>query len=134
MLIGSNFNNCPKIFKTLYTYLKSKNFVHVKLLLLNCRFLEVVWFHSLISLTNENYIGDELLDILTKFSPNSLIDVTIKGNCKYSNGAFEQFFESCRTRTKLNFWIFHNDYITKHHRIIVRKYISEGVINRSNLK
>ena len=82
---------------------------------------------------NEN-IGDELLDILTKFSPNSLIAITINGNCKYSNGALEKFFESCRERVELYFYIFYNDYITERHRIIVRKYISEGVIARTNLK
>ena len=41
-------------------------------------------------------IGDELLNILTKFY--SLIDIEIDGNCKYSNDTLEQFFESCRER------------------------------------
>ena len=39
MLIKAIANNCPKI-KKLYTILVPEDFIHVKLLLLNCRFLE----------------------------------------------------------------------------------------------
>ena len=83
---------------------------------------------------NDNFIGDELLDILTKFSPNSLTYLTISGSLKYSIDAFERFFESCRGRTIRTFNI--NKYfitdIPESHKIIVRRYINEGVIKESN--
>ena len=97
MFIDAISKNCPKI-KTLYIYLHPKDFAHIKLLLLNCRCLEYIWFGSLES-GNDN-IGDELLDILTKFSSKSLTDIRI-AKYNYSIDAFEQFFESCRERTKV---------------------------------
>ena len=40
-LIKAIVNNCPKI-KRLSTYLEPKDFIHVKILLLNCKYLEDV--------------------------------------------------------------------------------------------
>ena len=54
----------------LFIELEPKDFIHLKSLLLNCRQLEQIYFSSLdFSVAGEN--GDELLDILTKFSPSS---------------------------------------------------------------
>ena len=81
-------------------------------------------------------IGDELLDSLTKFSPKSLIGIMISVGWKYSINSFEQFFESFRGRT-LNWFEFvehkNDDYIAEDYKVIVRKYIKEGVILRSTL-
>ena len=82
MLIKAIANNCPNI-KVLYTYLIPNDFIHIKSLLINCKALERIQFSILDFFANENEnTGDELLDILTKISPNFLTEVTIKGNCK----------------------------------------------------
>ena len=98
--------------------------------------MEYVRFYSLDYFINGNYIGDELLDILTKFSPNSLTDIIISGSWEYSIDAFERFFESCRERTLLYFGVIRDSsryYITKDHEVIVRKYINDVVIINSNI-
>ncbi|RIA83434.1 hypothetical protein C1645_786335, partial [Glomus cerebriforme] len=98
MLIKAIANKCPKI-KCLPIYLVSNDFIHIKSLLLNCRNLEDIKFYGLDFVNDDDNIGDELLDILTKFSPNSLTKILISGGWKYSIDAFERFFESCRERT-----------------------------------
>ncbi|PKK74502.1 hypothetical protein RhiirC2_708830 [Rhizophagus irregularis] len=134
ILIKSISNNCPRI-KILSTYLESIDFIHVKFLLLNCRDLESLRFYSL-NINNENdNIGDELLDILTKYSPNSLTRIRISGSWKYSINIFEQFFDSCRERILSYFAIIPDNiinYIKDDHKSIIRKYIREGVIKSSN--
>jgi hypothetical protein len=74
--------------------------------------------------------GDELLDILTKFSPNSLTNISISEGWKYSIDALKIFFESCREQTLqyFEFTINNNDCITEEHEAIVSKYLKEGVI------
>src|SRR5204863_4010281 len=94
MLIKAIANNCPNI-KKFYAYISPDDLIHIKSLLINCKSLVAMVFELLISFVNENKnIGDELLDTLAKFSPNSLIDIKIGGTWVYSNNAFEQFFES----------------------------------------
>jgi hypothetical protein len=131
MLIKAIAKSCPKI-KKLTTYLEPKDFIHVKSLLIKCRQLEEITFDSLNIFVND--IGDELFDILTKYSPMSLIDISISSVWSCSISAFELFFESCRERTLLNFNIIYNSkvYITEYHRDIVRRYSNEGVIRYSN--
>ena len=109
--------------------------IHIKPLLLNCINLEYIWFNSLkVSANGNDNIGDELLNILTEFSPNSLTNIGISRGWRYSIDVFEQFLKSCRERTLHFFQLMHHDknYITKDHKIIVRKYIKEGVILSSN--
>ena len=135
MLIKAIANNCPKI-KELSTYLEPKDFIYVKSLLLNCRNLESIKFDRLHFFVNENgRIGNELLDILIKFSPKSF-SIAISGDWKYSIDTFERFFESCRDRTLFRFDIvyYNQFYITKDHKMIVRKYVDEGVVKHSNCK
>ena len=136
MLIRAISNNCPKI-KWLSTQLVPEDFIYLQSLLLNCRNLRRVEFDSLYIFEDQNNddvnignIGDELLDILTKFSSKSLTDVIISGDWKYSIDAFERFFESYRGGALLFFQIIHHDrcHITENHKMIVRKYIDEGMI------
>src|ERR1043166_9323822 len=114
--------------------LETKDFIHVKSLLLNCICLKSIRFDSFNLITRDENIGDELLDILTKFSPKALTDITISGYWKCSVDAFERFFESCRTRTLLSFVVIcaYQCYITEDHRAVIRKYVNEGVIKESN--
>ena len=133
-LIKAIVNNCPKI-KRLSTYLEPKDFIHVKILLLNCKYLEDIWFGSSLSHSNNN-MGDKLLDILTEFSPESLKSIRISGGWKCSIDGFKRFFESCRERSLSYFgFIIENIYYTTPHyyREIVRKYVKEGVIMESNV-
>ena len=129
MLIKAITNHCPNI-KELTTYLEPKDFIHVKLLLLNCRYLEYIFFDSLIFHVNGNdNVGDKLLDIIAKFSPNSLTKIYISGSWEYSIYALEQFFESCRERTLLEFrFTAFYDELTKDYEAVVEKYVKEGVI------
>ena len=97
--------------------------------MLNCRCLKHICLDSPENNGND-YIGDELLDYLTKFSPNSLTEIYISSNWKYSVDALERFFESCRGRTllKFGFTLYNEYYITKDHEEVFEKYIREGVI------
>ena len=84
---------------------------------------------------NDN-TGDELLDILTKYSPNSLTEIRISSGWKYSIEAFERFFESCRKRPLSYFgFIVENMYCTtpNYYGAIVREYVKQGVIMESNI-
>ena len=76
------------------------------------------------------------MDILAKFSPNSLTEISISRGWNYSIYALVQFFESCRGRTLCYFGFSRHDYnyITEDHIIIVRKYIKEGVIEGSDVE
>ncbi|RIA98967.1 hypothetical protein C1645_870358 [Glomus cerebriforme] len=130
MLVKAIANNCPNI-KRLTTYLDSRDFIYVKSLLLNCRYLELIRFDSMNTFIDEDdNTGDELLDILIKFSPNSLTKITISGRWKYSNDTFERFFESYRERTLSYFAVIFSDmyYITLDQVLMIRKYIEERVI------
>ncbi|GBB85340.1 hypothetical protein RclHR1_01190016 [Rhizophagus clarus] len=104
MLIKAIANNCPNI-NYLTTYLGPEDLIYVKSLLINCENLTNLCFKSL----NSNYnIGDELLDILTKFSPKGLCNIRISGEWEYSIDAFKKFFESFRERKLLCFNIIDN--------------------------
>ncbi|RIA92879.1 hypothetical protein C1645_735985 [Glomus cerebriforme] len=133
MFIETIVNNCPKI-EELSTYLEPKDFIYVESLLQNCRNLVDLRFDSLNFNEIHNNIGDKLLDTLAKFSPKSLISISISRNWKYSIDAFERFFESFRGRNLRSFFILYCDIysITNEHRLIVRKYLNEGVIKESN--
>ena len=137
MLIKAIANNCPNI-KTLCTLIEPKDFTYIKLLLLNCRYLESIVLDNLDFHVSENgNIGDELLDILTRFSPNSLTEIRISSSWKYSTEAFEQFFESCRERNLCHFGtiFYHKNYITEDHEAVFNKYAREGIIEElDNIK
>ncbi|CAB5344166.1 unnamed protein product [Rhizophagus irregularis] len=134
MLIISIANNCPKI-KTLRTYIEPKDFIYVKSLLLNCKYLEVVKFDSLYAFINlnDNILGDELLNILAEFSPKFLTNITISAIWKYSIDGFIRLFESYKERNLRHFNLCKNyDYdITEDHKLIIKKYIDEGIIRNS---
>ncbi|PKK56675.1 hypothetical protein RhiirC2_799539 [Rhizophagus irregularis] len=82
---------------------------------------------------NDNNIGDELLNIFTLFSPKSLNEIVISGSWKYSSYAFTRFFESFREHPLYYFGFIDSDnYITNDHKIIIRKYINEGVVKSTD--
>ncbi|RGB37212.1 hypothetical protein C1646_757164 [Rhizophagus diaphanus] len=128
MLIEAIAKHCSKI-EELTTYLGPKDFIHVKSLLLNCRNLSSIVLNSLDSSLNMN--GDELLDIFSNFSPESLVKISLSGKWK----AFERIFESYRNRT-LNFFgivdFDKNNNITVAQRVLVCQNICEEMIMDSN--
>ncbi|EXX52784.1 hypothetical protein RirG_250000 [Rhizophagus irregularis DAOM 197198w] len=134
ILIKAIADNCPKI-NYLHTYIEPKDFIHIKSLLLNCRSLSTIGLKSLEFFINknDNNIGDELLNIFTLFSPKSLNEIVISGLWKYSSYAFTRFFESFREHPLYYFGFIDSDnYITNDHKIIIRKYINEGVVKSTD--
>ncbi|CAB5197582.1 unnamed protein product [Rhizophagus irregularis] len=139
MLIKEISNNCPNI-KILYTFIESKDFIHIKSLLLNCKKLQDIRFYNLNNFIEDYYhndnIGDELLNILSN-NNNDLISLNhlfISEDWGYSIDALERFFQSFKEKNLISFNIIHNRnfYITDDHKEIIRKYINEGVIRYSN--
>ncbi|GBB98243.1 hypothetical protein RclHR1_03180008 [Rhizophagus clarus] len=134
MLLKAIYNHCPKI-ENLATYIVPSDLIYVKSLVMNCRNLINL---SLIlkNLNEDGDVGDELLDILTKFSSKYLAHIRISGVWNYSIDAFEKYFESYRGRKLFSFYIYEypKGSITTEHAKIVRKYFNEGIIVNSNLK
>jgi hypothetical protein len=131
MLLKAISNYCPKI-EHLNTCLEPKDLIYLKSLLMNCRNLKRSSLDILYDKVDD--IGDELLGILTKFSPKSLFKITIDGNWKYSIDAFENFFESYREQKLFIFNIRNGgDCITIEHLNVIKKYFDEGIIERTNL-
>ncbi|RGB22295.1 hypothetical protein C1646_730900 [Rhizophagus diaphanus] len=133
LLIQAVSKNCPKI-KFLRTYIEPKYFIDIKSVLLNCKNLEKLRLDNSRPIYDEENTGDELLNILSEFSPDSLINITLSEDWKFSIDTLTQFFESYRVRTLNEFDIIQRNIsnITLSHCDIINKYIKEGVIKRSN--
>ncbi|GBC06699.1 hypothetical protein RclHR1_00070066 [Rhizophagus clarus] len=131
MLIKAIAKYCPKIEK-LSTCIEPNDFVHVKSLLLNCTNISSIVLDSFKFSESNN--GDMLLDIISRFAPESLVDISISGNWNYSINALESFLESFRERTLNHFEIIdhHTGNVTDRHRLTVSRYVFEGVITDSD--
>ncbi|GBC02361.1 hypothetical protein RclHR1_04590014 [Rhizophagus clarus] len=133
MLLETISNHCPKI-EYIGTYLRPKDLIYVESLLMNCRNLISL---SLDNLNETDNIGDELLDILTKYSPKSLTHISISGHWKYSIVAFKKFLESYRERKSLELCItvddLDNHHVTNEHINIFKEYYDEGIVVNSEL-
>jgi hypothetical protein len=130
MLLKAISNHCIKI-NRLNICLGPKDLIYLESLIKNCRNLNSL---NLNSLNENNDIGDKLLNILTKFSPKSLNNITISGYWKYSIDAFEKIFEGYRGRKLLFFNVCGiGNCITTEHLNVVKKYFDEGIIENSNL-
>jgi hypothetical protein len=133
MLLKAISSHCPKI-EYLNTKLGSKDLIYLKSLLMSCRNLKSLCLNNLNE--NCNNIGDNLLDILAKFSPKTLIDIEISGKWEYSIVAFVNFFESYRERKLHQFNIAYDafedyDYITTEHLNVVEEYFDKGIIENT---
>ncbi|PKC56105.1 hypothetical protein RhiirA1_542241 [Rhizophagus irregularis] len=134
LLIQAVSKNCPKI-KFLRTYIEPKYFINIKSVLLNCKNLEKLRLDNINRPRyDEENTGDELLNILSEFSPDSLINITLSEDWKFSIDTLTRFLESYRVRTLNEFDIIQRNIsnITLSHCDIINKYIKEGVIKRSN--
>ncbi|RGB37211.1 hypothetical protein C1646_757162 [Rhizophagus diaphanus] len=126
IFINSIANNCPKV-RDLSIGITSKEFSFIKSILLNCRNLVCVEFDSICY--ENDIIGDEILNYLIDYSPNSLNKLILSGNWKYSIDIFKKFLESCRNHKLILFGITYEIFITDDHVEIARKYVNEGVID-----
>ncbi|CAG8443043.1 20098_t:CDS:2 [Rhizophagus irregularis] len=131
MLLKAISNHCPNI-KNLNTHIGSRDLVYVKSILMNCGNLTSLCLNSF---ENSDILGDELLEILTRYSPKDLTDITISGYLEYSINAFIKFFDSYKGRRLLYFYInnYNRERITSGHLEVVNKYHSDGIIISSNL-
>jgi hypothetical protein len=89
MLIEAIANNCPKI-RSLTTHLGPKDLIYVKSLLTNCKILANL---NLDGLNENDNIGNELLNILIKFSSKSLTNITLSNKWKYSIDILKDFLK-----------------------------------------
>jgi hypothetical protein len=133
-LIKTISRKCPKIEK-LSTHLDLVDLSYLKELLINCNYLKYLRLDCLRPKT-EN-VGDEILDIIVKYSSFTLKEIHLSDTWVISVCGFERFFESWKGRNPVDFEIiYHNynnySYITANHKNIIRKYINEGVINFFN--
>ncbi|RGB26517.1 hypothetical protein C1646_770331 [Rhizophagus diaphanus] len=92
MLIEKTKGNIFDI--SVYTYNKSAENIGKN--------LACLYLHGL---DKNDDIGDELLNILTKFSPETLTEIEVSGYWKYSIDTFENFFKSYKGRKSLHFEI-----------------------------
>jgi hypothetical protein len=85
---------------------------------------------------NDLYVGDEILDILVEFSPKSLVSISLSEYWKFSIPEFGRFFERWGRRSALKFDVLYKgdeNYFTKQHSDIVRRFYLDGVIRKSNI-
>ncbi|CAB5396062.1 unnamed protein product [Rhizophagus irregularis] len=134
LLIKTISRKCPKIEK-LTTHLDLVGLKYLKELLINCNYLEYLRLDCLHPKAEK--MGDEILDIIIKYSPFTLKEIHLSETWMFSVGGFERFFDSWKGRDPVDFEIIYNDYnnysyITANHKNIIRKYVNEKVINFSN--
>ncbi|CAB5350013.1 uncharacterized protein OCT59_000412 [Rhizophagus irregularis] len=134
ILVQAISNRCPNI-QFLSTYIGINDLIYVETLLKNCKGLVRLYLDNADEI---NDIGDKLLGILAKFSPESLTNIGISGNWKYTIDAFTNFLESYRGRKLTSFDI--NGYygepmvaITTEHINVIRKYYNEEIVESSNI-
>ncbi|GES78731.1 hypothetical protein GLOIN_2v1545329 [Rhizophagus clarus] len=133
-LIKTISRKCPKIEK-LTTHLDHIGLKYLKELLINCNYLKYLRLDCLHP-KPEN-MGDEILDIIIRYSPFTLKEIHLSDTWMFSVDGFKRFFESWKGRNLIDFEIiYHNynnySYITTNHKNIIRNYINEKVINFSN--
>ncbi|GBC01439.1 hypothetical protein RclHR1_00420001 [Rhizophagus clarus] len=121
---------CPKI-ERLTIDAEPENLEGIKEIFINCTRLKMID----LSTNNEEERGcDELLEIITNYSPESLCEFSFFENWIFTVGGLEKFFENWRKRKPL---IFNKHYsglcfFTDEHKKIVKKYLDEGVIKEAN--
>ncbi|RIA98932.1 hypothetical protein C1645_812103 [Glomus cerebriforme] len=131
-LIKTIAKNCPKINKlTIDAELENLN--GIKEIFLNCRQLKKIN----LSIRNDEELNcDELLKILIDYSPKSLYEFSFCENLIFTIEGLNNFFENWRGRKPLVFnkYSYRIGYFTNDHRMIVKKYLEEGVIKKTNPK
>ncbi|GBC52615.2 hypothetical protein GLOIN_2v1784794 [Rhizophagus irregularis DAOM 181602=DAOM 197198] len=121
---------CPKV-ESLTIDAELKNLNGIRDILLNCSQLKKIKLSS----CNNKWrfiICDELLEILIKLSSNNLYSFSFN-RWKFSVEGLESFFESRRNKHPIIFNIYPDLCpFTLEHQLIVKKYIDEGIIKKTN--
>ena len=118
--------NWPRIEK-LKANFEHENLSDIKEIFLNCSQLNRLLLTLNVINLDDRLNCDELLEILTNFSPKTFYEFSFSEDCYFSVNGLQNFFENWRGRIpiKLNTRYFP----TEEHEIIVIKYIDEGVID-----
>jgi hypothetical protein len=134
ILINAIANNCRKI-EILHIKLNPTKFKHMILLLNNCRNLIEINLSNDSDYSNYNTMtsGNELLNILAEYSPKSLTNISISYIWSFSAYVLERFFESFRKQPLHYFHIKDSYYFEDKYKVMVRKFINEGVVEYSNI-
>ncbi|RIA86514.1 hypothetical protein C1645_740801 [Glomus cerebriforme] len=128
-LIKAIANHCPKI-ERLTINAELKNLNGIKEILLNCSRLKRID----LSAYNEKRLNcDELLEVLVNFSSNTLYIFSFIDNWNFSVNSLKSFFENWKDKHPIIFIesFDEGDWFLEH-KMIVKKYIDEGVIKKTN--
>lgn len=126
------YQNCPYL-KYVKFLLKGQYFEEIEQLLISCKYLEGLCIdvdHQI-----NNYLnGDELLNILIKFAPNSLFKLQLNF-FEFEAKNFDSFFKKWKNRKSL--WLYLNNINVKldedykiEFKDLIKKYENEGVIKK----
>jgi hypothetical protein len=129
-LIEAISRYCPKV-ESLTIDAELKNLNGIRDILLNCSQLKKIKLSS----CNNKWriiICDELLEIIIKFLPNNLYSFSFN-RWKFSVDGLETFFENLRNKHPIIFNLYPDlGPFTIEHQWIVKKYVDEGVIKKTN--
>ena len=75
---------------------------------------------------------DELLEILTDFSPKTFYEFSFSEDCYLSVNGLQSFFENWRSRIPIEFntRFDRSMFYTEEHIAVLKKYLDEGVISK----
>ncbi|RGB41389.1 hypothetical protein C1646_810712 [Rhizophagus diaphanus] len=129
-LIKAIAKYCPRI-KKLAIDVELENLDEIREMLLNCPQLETI---DLSAINEKQIICDKLLEVIIDFSPKSLYKFSFNGYWIFSVEGLQIFFENWRNKFPIKFYISFSDesWVTEEYGIILKKYIDEGIIKRTN--
>ena len=102
----------------------------IKEIFLNCAQLKEI---DLLTYNEEELVCDELLEILSDYSPKTLYNFSFYKNWIFTVKGLGKYFESWRNKEPLVFMKYEDDInFEEEHEVIIRKYYDEGVIKETN--
>ena len=116
--------NCPRIEK-LKANFELENLSGIREIFLNCSQLNRLF----LSINMDSDLNcDELLEILTNFSPKTFYEFSFSEDCNFSVNGLQNFFENWKGRIpiKFNTRFDRSYFFTEEHEMIVKKYLDEG--------
>jgi hypothetical protein len=117
---------CLKI-ERLTINIEYEDLKYIKEIFLNCTQLKMI---KLLIKNKEKHDCNELLEILTDYSPENLCEFSFFGNWIFTIEDLEKFFKNWGKRKPL---IFNINCFTDEQKEVVKKYLDKGVIKKSNL-
>ncbi|GBB89116.1 hypothetical protein RclHR1_01580017 [Rhizophagus clarus] len=119
--------NCPNI-ERLNIEIEIENLCGIREVLINC--LRLIKLQLSITNNEDKCACDELLEILVEFSPKTLYKLTFCTNFIFTPDGLKNFFENWKGRKPLilNTHSCTGNYLTDDYKMIIGKYLGEGVI------